>query len=47
MLKADGTIMNGNTRVTCLEENGYDLNKLWELVEPPKASSPWFDDFFE
>jgi RHS repeat-associated protein len=27
-VKADGTIMNGNTRITILEERGFDVNSL-------------------
>jgi hypothetical protein len=27
-VKADGTVMDGNTRVKVLEERGYDVNEL-------------------
>jgi len=45
-LKPDGTIMNGTTRVKCLEERGFDLNKLWDLVGPSSSSRQRFDDLF-
>ena len=45
-LKPDGTVMNGNTRVKCLEERTFDLNKLWDLVEPPSTARQRFDDLF-
>jgi hypothetical protein len=47
VLQPDGTVMNGNTRVKCLEERGHDLNKLWDLVEPDEASARRrFDELF-
>jgi hypothetical protein len=40
MTKADGRMMNGNTRTKVLEERGYDINSLPREVLPP---DPLFD----
>ena len=48
VLNPDGTILNGNTRVKCLEERGYDLENLWNFVEPEEsAAHPRFDELFQ
>ena len=34
MVKADGTIMQGNTRIKVLEERGYPVNELGNAMNP-------------
>ena len=47
VLKPDGTVMQGNHRVNVLEERGYDLNKLLDLLgSGGSAASQTFDDLF-
>lgn len=41
LVKADGRMMNGNTRTKVLEERGFDINGLPREVLPP---DPFFTE---